>query len=387
MTRPDLEEVRARLARTGGSWTPHDVATVLRDLGWAVSDAMVLATVEALHRASTGWGPLDELGHLDGVTDILVNGPDQVFVDRGRGLERVSVHFDDDTQVRCLATRLAARVGRRLDDASPWVDARLPDGTRLHAVLGTLADPGTCISLRLHSGGHMSITDWVANGSISERMAALLGVVVTSRVGFLVSGGTGSGKTTLLSALLGLVPAEHRLLVVEDSRELAPGHPHCVRLECRPPNSEGIGAVTMTDLVRQALRMRPDRLVVGEVRGGELCDLLTAMNTGHEGGCGTIHANSVADLPARLEALAALGGLGREACHCQVAAALDVVVQVSRLAAGRRAVTQIGMVGTDDAGRVVIVEAVTSPDGHRVVAGPGWSRFAARVGLPEAGAP
>lgn len=379
MLTPDLEEVRGRLVRIGGAWTPTDVAAALRDLGWAVSDALVLRTVAELHRSSSGWGPLEALRARPGVTDILVNGPDQVYVDQGCGLIATPIHFDDDAQVRALATRLAASVGRRLDDASPWVDARLPDGTRLHAVLGTLADPGTCISLRLHSHSRMALEDWVDNRSISRAMADLLADIVAARLGFLVCGGTGSGKTTLLSALLGQVPPEERILVVEDSREIDPDHQHCVRLECRPPNSEGAGAVTMTDLVRQALRMRPDRLVVGEVRGAELCDLLAAMNTGHEGGCGTVHANSVADVPARLEALAALGGMGREACHAQSAAALDVVVQVARLSSGHRAVTQVGWVDTDPRHRLVIREAVHSPDGHQRICGPGWPALAERL--------
>lgn len=385
MVAPDLEEVRRRLVRIGGDWTPSDVANALRELGWAVSDALVLQTVEELHRTSSGWGPLEVLRASPGITDILVNGPDQVYVDAGSGLVKADISFDDDAQVRGLATRLAAMVGRRLDDASPWVDARLPDGTRLHAVLGTLADPGTCISLRLHSRNRMGLDDWVANGSISQAVAELLAGIVTAKLGFLVCGGTGSGKTTLLSALLGQVSTSERILIVEDSREIEPSHPHCVRLECRPPNSEGSGAVTMTDLVRQALRMRPDRLVVGEVRGAELCDLLAAMNTGHEGGCGTVHANSVADVPARLEALAALGGMGREACHAQSAAALDVVIQVVRLPNGRRAVTQIGLVANDSAGHIAIREAVSIPDGHQLVTGPGWEHLAARLGISDNG--
>ena len=385
MTTPDLDEVRRRLVRIGGTWTPADVAAALRDLGWAVSDALVLRTVEELHRSSSGWGPLQGLRSRPGVTDILVNGPDQVWIDQGAGLVSSGVRFDDDAQVRALATRLAASVGRRLDDASPWVDARLPDGTRLHAVLGTLASPGTCISLRLHSRTRMALDDWVTNGSISQQAADLLDGIVAAKLGFLVCGGTGSGKTTLLSALLGRVPPDERILIVEDSREIDPAHGHCVRLECRPPNSEGAGAVTMTDLVRQALRMRPDRLVVGEVRGAELCDLLAAMNTGHEGGCGTVHANSVVDVPARLEALAALGGMGREACHAQAAAALDVVVQVARLSGGRRAVTQIGWVDTDQQGRIVIREALHSPDGHQWQTGPGWPPLAQRLAAKGVG--
>ncbi len=219
--------------------------------------------------------------------------------------------FADDGEVRRLAQRLAAVVGRRLDDSSPFVDARLADGTRVHAVLASVAAPGTCLSLRVPAARTFSLADCVAGGSVSPAAAGVLRRVVEQRLAFLISGGTGSGKTTLLAALLGLVGPRQRIVIVEDSRELNPAHPHVVRLEGRPVNAEQRGAITLTDLVRQALRMRPDRLVVGEVRGAEIADLLTAMNTGHEGGCGTVHANSAADVPARLEALAALGHLGR----------------------------------------------------------------------------
>lgn len=383
MTEQEVELVRLRLAGLGRAWTPQDVADALRGLGLVVSDAMVLYAVEALRRGSVGAGRLQPLLATPGLTDVLVNGPGQVLIDRGHGLETTEVVFESDDEVRRLATRLAASVGRRLDDTCPFVDARLADGTRLHAVLGTLADPGTCLSLRIPARRSFSLADWVANGSILPAMASLLERLVASKVAFLISGGTGSGKTTLLAGLLGLVPADQRLLVVEDSRELAPDHPHCVRLECRPPNSEGAGAITMTDLVRQALRMRPDRLVLGEVRGGELCDLLTALNTGHEGGCGTVHANSVTDVPARLEALAALGGLGREATHAQVASALRVVVQVSRLADGRRSVTQIGVVRRAGGGEVAIEIAVSSADGLRLSHGPAWPQLAALLGVQD----
>lgn len=376
MTEHDLEMVRVRLAGLGRTWTPRDVADALRALGLVVSDAMVLYAVEVLRRGSIGAGRLQPLLSIEGLTDVLVNGPDQVFIDRGHGLEDTQVRFESDAEVRQLATRLAASVGRRLDDACPFVDARLADGTRLHAVLATIADPGTCLSLRVPARRSFSLDDWVANGSICTQMAEVLQALVASKVAFLISGGTGSGKTTLLAGLLGLMPAAQRLVIVEDSRELAPDHPHCVRMECRQANSEGAGMITMTDLVRQALRMRPDRLVLGEVRGAELCDLLTALNTGHEGGCGTVHANSVADVPARLEALAALGGLGREACHAQVASALRVVVQVSRLADGRRSVTQVGLAQRSSSGHVYIEMALASTDGRSVRQGPAWGQLA-----------
>lgn len=361
MTPEELERVRLHLAGLGRVHTPDDVAAAMRALGMVVSDSVVLWALEALRRTSIGAGPLDPLLHLSGVTDVLVNGPDQVFIDRGDGLELTEVRFGSDDEVRRLATRLAAAAGRRLDDASPWVDARTADGTRVHAVLASLSSPGTCISLRVPTRRTLSLRQWRDSGGIDEVGQQVLAAMVSSRAAFMISGGTGSGKTTLMASLLGSVAADQRLLIVEDSRELNPDHPHVVRLEGRGANAEGVGAVTLTTLVRQALRMRPDRLVVGEVRGAEICDLLMAMNTGHEGGCGTIHANSVADVPARIEALAALGGLGREACHAQALAALDLVVHVARWPDGRRRLTQVGVVGGSVGHFVIEPALVWSP--------------------------
>jgi pilus assembly protein CpaF len=336
MNTAEWDAVRTKIATLGREPDATDIADALRWCGHVVSDSSVLAVSQALHRDSVGAGPLEPLLALPGVTDVLVNGPDDVYVDTGDGLRTVPIHFESDDEVRRLAVRLAASVGRRLDDASPFVDARMADGTRVHAILGSLADAGTCVSLRIPARVRLTLDDWVASGSCHPEVADVLRRMVASRVAFLVSGGTGSGKTTLLGSLLALVPADERILVVEDSRELDPGHPHCVRLEGRVANAEGAGAVTMTQLVRQALRMRPDRIVVGEVRGAELVDLLIALNTGHEGGCGTVHANTAETVPARLEALAALGGLGREAAHSQIAAAVRAVVHVARDGGRRR---------------------------------------------------
>lgn len=375
----ELDGVRSRLATLGRAHTPQDVVEAMAGEGMVISDATVLWVLDALRRGAVGAGPLDPLLELEGVTDVLVNGPEQVWVDRGDGLERSEVRFEDDEEVRRLATRLAASAGRRLDDASPWADARMGDGTRVHAVLGTLAAPGTCISLRVPARRRLTLEDWRRGGGIDQTGEQVLRALVRERVAFLVCGGTGSGKTTLLATLLGMVPADERLLVVEDSRELDPDHPHVVRLEGRVANAEGAGAVTLTDLVRQALRMRPDRLVVGEVRGPEICDLLMAMNTGHEGGCGTIHANSVADVPARIEALAALGGLGRDACQAQLVSALDVVVHVQRWPDGRRRLTQVGMV-RGEVGSVRIEPSWSwGPEGVRV--GPAAAELGRRLGL------
>lgn len=371
MAEVELEAVRAVLGRRGQEPGPVEVGTALRSLGVLVTDAVVRQTVAALRRESVGAGVLDPLLREPGVTDVLVNAPDQVFVDRGHGLEPAGVGFAGEEEVRRLAVRLAASVGRRLDDGSPFVDARLAGGVRVHAVLPCVADSGTCLSLRVPNRHRLSLDDWVAGGSLDARGAGLLAGLVAARRAFLISGGTGSGKTTLLGAMLGLVPPRERIVIAEDSRELQPDHPHCVRLEARPPNAEGAGAVTLTDLVRQALRMRPDRLVVGEVRGAELADLLSALNTGHEGGCGTVHANSAADVPARLEALAALGGLGRAALHAQLAAALQVLVHVRRLPDGRRWVDELRVVRPDpDGGPCRTVPAILfRADGHRVAEG------------------
>ena len=368
----DLDPLRDRLAGLGRAPTPADVATAMRAEGRMVSDAALIETVEALRRHSVGAGPLEDLLRTPGVTDILVNGPDQIYVDRGAGLELTGLRFADDGQVRQLAQRLAASVGRRLDDAAPFVDARLADGSRLHAVLAPLSDPGTCISLRVLGQRTFSLDDCLRSGALHPGGAELLRRMVAARLAFLISGGTGSGKTTLLGALLGLVPPDERIVIVEDSRELDPAHPHVVRLEARPANAERSGAVTLTDLVRQSLRMRPDRLVVGEVRGREICDLLTALNTGHEGGCGTVHANSAADVPARLEALAALGGLDRNAVHAQVTSALHAVVHVSRDEAGLRRVSEISVLTrAATTGLVHTERAVLFTADGRVERGPG----------------
>jgi pilus assembly protein CpaF len=293
---------------------------------------------------------------------------------------RTTVRFVDDAAVRRLAQRLAASSGRRLDAAQPWVDARLPDGVRLHAVLPPLAPAGTCLSLRVPRRRVFTLAELVAAGTVPSDGAELLRRVVQSRVAFLVSGGTGTGKTTLLSALLSLADPRDRVVLVEDASELRPDLPHVVRLESRPPNVEGAGGVGLHDLVRQALRMRPDRLVVGEVRGAEVADLLAALNTGHEGGCGTLHANTAADVPARLEALAASAGLGREALHSQLASALRVAVHLGR-SNGVRRVAELGVLARGPDG-LVCARTAWSWDGTagRGTTGPAAADLAALLG-------
>ncbi|GAA4589739.1 TadA family conjugal transfer-associated ATPase [Planotetraspora phitsanulokensis] len=353
------------------------MAAALRAERAVLGDAEVLAIARVLKAELIGAGPLESLLSEPGVTDVLVNGPREVWVDDGLGLRRTAVTFPGDEEVRRLAQRLAAAAGRRLDDACPYVDARLAGGVRLHAVLPPIAPDGTCLSLRLPSRRVFTIEELVTGAG-----AAVLRAVVAARQAFLITGGTGTGKTTLLSSLLSLADPGERLILVEDSAELRPHHPHVVRLEARPPNLEGAGGVGLRDLVRQALRMRPDRLVVGEVRGSEVVDLLAALNTGHEGGCGTLHANRATDVPARLEALACAARLSREAVHSQIAAALDIVVHLVRdPGGGRRRVAEVCLLERQDSGLVVAVPALTFGGDGRVAPGP--SLDALRRRCPE----
>lgn len=371
-----LDEVRDRLAREGQVLTPHRVAEALRSAGRPVGDTTVLAVHESLRADVTGAGILEPLLRQDGVTDVLVNAWDSVWFDRGRGLERSDVRFADDEAVRRLAQRLASSGGRRLDDATPYVDVRLRDGTRCHAVLSPVARPGTTISLRVPRPSGWSCQELAERGALCPDALNLVRRVVSARLSFLISGGTGSGKTTLLAAMLSEVEPGHRLVLVEDSSELRPDHPHVVGLEARVANVEGAGEIPLRVLVRQALRMRPDRLVVGEVRGAEVVDLLAALNTGHEGGCGTVHANSAGDVPARVEALALPAGLSREAVHSQLASALDVVLHLDRTRQGTRHLAEISVPSRSADGMVTMASAVSFSASGTVREGPAAEHLA-----------
>lgn len=340
-----VDRVRERLASSGGEISPTVVAAAVRaEAGGVASDVEVLSALRLLQQEFTGAGPLEPLLRDPRTTDVLVTAPDAVWVDRGNGLVRASVRFTDEAAVRRLAQRLALAAGRRLDDASPYVDALLPgSGARLHAVLAPIAADGTCLSLRMLRPAVHDLPALRRLGTVDDTGLRLLRAVIAARLAFLIAGGTASGKTTLLSALIGCVSHRERVICVEDAEELRPAHPHVVRLVARPPNIEGAGEVVLRDLVRQALRMRPDRLVVGEVRGAEVCDLLAALNTGHEGGAGTVHANSATEVPARLEALAALGGMSREVLHSQLAAAVQVLLHVVRTADGARRLASVAV--------------------------------------------
>ncbi|MFE3546591.1 TadA family conjugal transfer-associated ATPase [Nocardia sp. NPDC059177] len=355
-----LERVRERLAEHAGTPDAAQLAAAIRaEAGGVLADTDLLRALRLLQTEMTGAGLLEPLLHDPRVADVLVTGPESVWIDRGHGLEQTDVRFADEAAVRRLAQRLALAAGRRLDDAQPWVDGKLTGteatlgdafGVRLHAVLAPVAHDGTCLSLRILRPATQGLDALAAAGSVPPRAQRLLADIVRARLAFLVVGGTGAGKTTLLSALLAAVDPAERIVCVEDAAELAPVHPHVVRLVARTANVEGVGAVTVRDLVRQALRMRPDRIVVGEVRGAEVVDLLTALNTGHDGGAGTVHANSPQEVPARLEALAALGGMDRAALHSQLAAAVQVILHVHRRADGTRELREIGVLERDSDG-------------------------------------
>lgn len=312
-----------------------------------ISDTDVLSVLRTLRHDTVGIGLLEQVIAHDGVTDILVNGNGDIWFDRGQGLELAQVRFDNPTQIRQLATRLLATAGRRLDDATCFADGHIPrpDGSslRVHAIVSPPAQDGTCISLRVLRHIDASIAGLAEKHTFAPATAKCLEQLIEYRRSFVVVGGTGSGKTTLLSALLGHVDHDERIICIEDTAELKPHHPHVVGLVAKTANTEGKGQITMADLLKQALRMRPNRIVVGEIRGAEVIDLLAALNTGHDGCAGTVHANSLQEVPARFEALAALGGMKRDALMSQLAAAAPVVLAMKRTMTGNRILHQIGV--------------------------------------------
>jgi pilus assembly protein CpaF len=305
------------------------------------------ALVARVLRDTVGLGPLEDLLADPAVEEVMVNGPGHVYVERGGRIEPVEAAFADEEELRNAIERILAPLGRRIDELSPMVDARLADGSRVNAVIPPLAIDGPTLSIRRFGASRPGPGELVELGTLDETQLALLREAVTGKRSILVSGGTGSGKTTLLNALSGFIAADERVVTIEDAAELRLRRRHVVRLESRPAGVEGRGEVTIRDLLRNALRMRPDRIVIGEVRGAEALDLLTALNTGHRGALSTLHANSPADALARLETLALMAGLGlpHEAIATQVRRGIDLVVQLERLAGGARRVTEIAEVG------------------------------------------
>lgn len=290
-----------------------------------------------------GFGPLEPLLSDETVNDILVNGPQDVFVEISGVLQRAQTRFIDDDHVTRVIRRILAPLGRRLDESSPMVDARLPDGSRVNAIIPPIALDGPSISIRKFTQKHLTAQDLVNAGSMTSECLDTLMSLVETRRNILISGGTGTGKTTILNLLSQYIPRDERVVTIEDSAELQLNHPHIVRLETRPENTEGTGKVSARDLVINALRMRPDRIILGEVRSGEIIELLQAMNTGHEGSMSTIHSNTARDALVRIETLLAVNGYdaGERAIGRLIGSSLDVIVQLSRLPSGRRFISEV----------------------------------------------
>ena len=298
--------------------------------------------VEIQHE-TLGLGPLEPLLQDPDISDILVNGPDQVYIEKNGLLHKTEVFFKDNDHLMMIIERIVSKVGRRIDESSPLVDARLKDGSRINVIIPPLAIDGPMVSIRRFGVNPLRMRDLLSNNTLTEEMAKLLDAMVHARLNILVSGGTGAGKTTLLNIMTASVPDSERIVTIEDSAELILQQEHVVRLETRPPNIEGRGTVTQRDLLRNALRMRPDRIIVGEVRGGEALDMLQAMNTGHDGSISTIHANSPRDALARLETMVLMAGfdIPSKAIREQMSSSLNVIIQVARLSDGTRKVVKV----------------------------------------------
>ncbi len=334
-----------------GSLAPeqvHDEVSRLAE-GVLISEAMPLSAadrerlIDEVQHELFGLGPLEPLLSDSTISDILVNSPDKIYIERRGKIELTRVNFKDDEHLMRVIERIVSSVGRRIDESSPMVDARLKDGSRVNAIIPPLSIDGPVLSIRRFGAEPLRISALIENRALTKDIAEMLEMCVRARMNMVISGGTGAGKTTLLNALSAYIPENERIVTIEDSAELQLQQPHVVRLETRPPNIESRGEVTQRDLVRNALRMRPDRIVIGEVRGGEAIDMLQAMNTGHDGSLTTVHANTPRDALSRLETMIQMTGmrLSERAMRQQIAAAINLVLQVARLSDGTRRVTSI----------------------------------------------
>jgi pilus assembly protein CpaF len=342
-----LEGTRPALAQ----FVTDKVAEYVARLKLAISRYEMERLAEELVDELTGFGPLEVLLRDKTVTEILVNGPNKVFIEREGVLHHSDLRFIDSHHVERVIQRILAPLGRRLDESSPMVDARLPDGSRVNAIIPPIALDGPCVSIRKFRKDMLRSSDLVAMQTIDQPIYDFLESAVSKRCNILISGGTGTGKTTMLNVLSQMIHTQQRLVTIEDVAELQLGHPHVVRLETRPPNAEGHGEVRASDLIRNALRMRPDRIILGEIRGVEVLDVMTAMNTGHDGSMSTVHANNAQDALLRLETLVGLTGrqIAEKTLRQMICAALDVIIQLTRMPDGRRCVSEVvEVVGTRD---------------------------------------
>lgn len=335
MERISDDELRQRLAVF--------VEETIQEKKLGLSEAQGKSLVTAIQNEVMGLGPLEPLLADNTVSDILVNGPHTVYVERRGKLELTDVRFTDDEHLLRIIEKIVSRIGRRVDESSPMVDARLPDGSRVNAIIAPLALDGPSMSIRKFSVVPLGVDDIVEYGSLTRDMALMLAAMVKAKTNMIISGGTGSGKTTMLNILSGFIPDDERIVTIEDAAELRLQQPHVVRLETRPPNIEGEGEINQRALIKNSLRMRPDRVIVGEVRGAEVLDMLQAMNTGHEGSMATIHANTARDALTRLENMVGISGLNIPVrpMRQQIVSAVSAIVQVSRLSDGKRKVMSI----------------------------------------------
>ena len=358
--------VRRQVLAEQSPLTRAGLAAAVQQSGRVLGTRGALAAVDRVRAELQGLGPLQPLADDPAVTDILVNAPDRIWVESDAGLRLADVVLGSEADVRALAVRLVASGGRRLDDANPCADVQL-GAYRVHAVLPPVSTAGTVLSVRIRRSRMLLLQDLEAGGMMDGAGSAVLTAMIRRRLNYLISGATGTGKTTLLAALLSLCGADERLVLVEDAAELRPDHPHVLGLQSRHGNIEGTGGVDQAELVRQALRMRPDRLVVGECRGAEVREFLAAMNTGHSGAGGTLHANSAEAVPARLAALGALAGMSRRATDLQAASALDVLIHLSRIGPERR-ITEIALIRAE-AGELEVRPAMVYRNGRLRPAG------------------
>jgi pilus assembly protein CpaF len=335
-----LESLEQNMASTK---VTQAITEILNEEGRLLTDTDRARLVEEIKNELLGLGPLEPLLWDDDVSDILVNGPNQVYVERQGKLYLTDVRFNDDQHLMLIIDRIVSQVGRRVDEASPMVDARLADGSRINAIIPPLALDGPSLSIRRFGKKRYTVDDLIDKETVTADMVEFMQAIVKARLNVLVCGGTGSGKTTMLNCMSSFIPSDERIVTIEDSAELLLQQPHVVRLETRPPNVEGKGEVTQRELVKNCLRMRPDRIIVGEVRGGEVFDMLQAMSTGHDGSIATVHANTPRDAIQRLEMMMLLSGasIPQRAMRQQIASALNLVVHVSRLADGSRKMMKI----------------------------------------------
>ncbi|MFJ2619580.1 TadA family conjugal transfer-associated ATPase [Glutamicibacter sp. NPDC087344] len=361
-----LHSVRERALAAGGELDTITLAGAIHDSGVALGSYGARASLKSLQDEVAGLSILEQFAAPEGVTDVLVDGQGQVWTDSPHGLALTGFRFSSPEEVRNLAVHLAALAGRRLDAANPFMDMSVKN-YRVHAVLPPIATEGPLLSIRVKVQNRLSLSEVLAHAP--EFWRTLLAEVLARRLNFLITGGTGSGKTTLLQAMLAEVDPDQRLVIIEDSHELMIDHPHVVGLQTRTANVEAAGRIDLQDLVIQALRMRPDRLIVGECRGAELRDFLAAMNTGHQGAAGTLHANNPEAVPARLAALGALAGWGLQATSLQAASAVDLVIHMSRQETGVRSPVALGVLATDSQDRLLVSPLIdsgsaSSPDAH-----------------------